>query len=60
MYFIYNQVNCLALIDNYHIVLNCNAHFVNSPLNSYFINIGYWTLNIYYFQFILSYNSERI
>ena len=45
MYVIYNQVNVLVLFDNYHIVLNCTAHFVHSPLNSYLMYIGYWTLN---------------
>ena len=55
MYIINNQVNVLALFDNYYIVLNCTAHFVYSPMNSYFIYIGYWTLNICYYYY--SYNS---
>ena len=46
MYVIYNQINVLALFENYHIVLNYTTHFVHSPLNSYFIYIRYWTLNI--------------
>ena len=54
MYVIYNQVNVHALFDHYHIVLNCTAHFVHSPLNSYFIYIGYWTLNIYFYNFIIA------
>ena len=39
----------LALLYNCHITLNYAGHFVYSPLNSYFIYIGYWTLNIYYY-----------
>ena len=37
MYVIYNQVNVLALFENYHIVLNCTTHFVHSPLNSFYL-----------------------
>ena len=55
MYVIYDKVNGLALFANYHIGLNYTSHFVHSPLNSYFIYIGYWTLNIdyYYYIFVL-------
>ena len=52
MYGIYNQVNVLALFDDYHIVLNCTIHFVHNPLNSYFIYIEYWTLNIHFYHYI--------
>ena len=59
MYVIYNQVNVLALLDNYHIVLNCTVHFVDSRLNSYFKYIEYWTLNLYDY-FIITYCSVII
>ena len=32
------------ILYNVHIALNYIGHFVCSPLNSYFIYIGYWTL----------------
>ena len=54
MYVIYNQVNVLALFDNYHIVLNYTGNFVYSLLNSYFVCNGYWTLNIYYYYYYMS------
>ena len=41
-----NTFNILAILHNGHIALNYTGHFVYSPLNSYFIYIGYWTLNI--------------
>ena len=39
MYVIYNQVNVLALFNNYQDIINCTSHFVYIPLNSYFIQI---------------------
>ena len=43
--------NILAILYNGHIALNYPAHFVYSPLNSYFIysNIAYWTYIYYYY-----------
>ena len=41
-----NTFNILSILYNGHIVLNCTVYFVHRPLNSYFIYIGYWTLNI--------------
>ena len=38
--------NIISILYNGHITLNYTGHFVDSPLNSYFIYIGYWTLNI--------------
>ena len=45
MHVVHNQVNVIALFDNYHIVLDCTVLFMYGPLNSNFIDIGYWTLN---------------
>ena len=44
--------NILAIFYNGHIASNCTGHFVYSPLNLYFIYIGCWTLNIYYYYYI--------
>ena len=44
-----NTINILAILYNGHIALNYTGHSVYSPLNSLFIYIGYWTLNIYYY-----------
>ena len=55
IFIVYNSVICtntfniLAIFYIDHIVLNYTPHFVYSPLNSYFIYNGYWTLNIYYY-----------
>ena len=46
-----NSVICHSIFLPYcgHIALNYIGHFVYSPLNSYFIYIAYWTLNIDYY-----------
>ena len=41
--------NIPGKLYNGHIDLNYTCYFVYRPLNSYFIHIGYWTLNIYIF-----------
>ena len=55
------SVNVHALFDNVHIALNCTVQFLYSPRNSYFIYIGYWTLNIYYYMwnYIIEYGIHR-
>ena len=53
----YNQVNVFALFDHYHNFYYFTDHFVHSPLNSYFIYIGYWILNIYCYICELSYRK---
>ena len=56
-----NTFNILAILYNGHIALNYTGHFVYSPLNSYFIYTGYWTLNIYsyYNNFIIIHFRNR-
>ena len=45
-----NTFNILAILYNSHIALNYTGNFVvYSPLSSYFIHSGYWTLNIIFF-----------
>ena len=40
-------LNIFPMFCNSHIAINYIGHFVYSPLNSYFIYIGYWTLHKY-------------
>ena len=39
--------NILFILYNGHIALNYTGHFVYSPLNLYFIDIGYYIPSVY-------------
>ena len=51
-----NSFNVLGILYNGHIALKYTGHFVYSPLNSYLIYIGYWTLIILLLLTVMYYN----